>query len=310
METASSSDLLGLIGVVVLVLANAFFVAAEFSLVSVRRTRIAELVARGHPQARWVQRAMEDPDSVIAATQLGITLASLGLGWIGEPALSHLLEPLVALFPTGLQEGLSHGLAAGLAFGVITFLHVVIGELSPKSIALQNPERTSLAVARPTIWLEWIFKPGIWLLNGAGNLLLRVIGIHPAAGHQQVHSVAELKMIVADSAESGVVADEAEDMVHAIFDLGDTLVRQVMLPRTEIVAVPAEATVEELVRVAARHAFTKFPVYEGSLDHVLGVVHIRDVLPALEGRLGVTKRARELMREAFSSPSRPASATC
>jgi CBS domain containing-hemolysin-like protein len=296
------SDLLALVGVFVLVLANAFFVAAEFSLVSVRRTRIAELAARGNPAARWAERALRDPDRVIAATQLGITLASLGLGWIGEPALSRFILPLVELVPVDIQTTVSHGISAGIAFALITFLHVVIGELAPKSIALQHPEKTSLAVARPTLWTQWIFHPAIWLLNGTGAALLRLLGFRAPAGHERVHSVAELKMIVRDSAARGVVGDEAEDMLHAIFDLGDTVVRQVMLPRTEVVAVPADATLEDLVRVAARSPFTKFPVFEGGLDHILGVVHLRDLLPALEGKAATGKRARDLMREAIFIP--------
>ncbi len=176
MEDSLSTALLQLLVVVLLVGANGFFVAAEFSLVSVRRTRIAELVASGNASAVAVQKAISNPDRVIAATQLGITLASLGLGWIGEPALSHWLYPLVQLFPGDLQSDVSHSIAAGFSFAIITFLHVVVGELAPKSIALQDPERTSLVVARPTLWTEWVFKPVIMLLNGTGNALLKISG--------------------------------------------------------------------------------------------------------------------------------------
>jgi len=269
-------DLLKLAGVVVLVLANGFFVSAEFALVSIRRTRVAELVAQGNSAASWVQRAVNDPDRFIAATQLGITLASLGLGWIGEPALAHLIQPVVDLFPAAVQSGVAHSLSAALAFAVITFLHVVIGELAPKSIALQSTERVALIVARPTVWTEWIFKPAIWLLNGAGNTLLRVAGVKPAAGHELVHSVNELKMLVTASAEGGVVELDEEEMLHAVFDFSDTLVRQVMVPRTEMVAVPAEATLESLKDIAIQNPYTKLPVYQDSLDHVLGVVHLKD----------------------------------
>ena len=199
MEGSLTLDLLGLVAVVILVLLNGFFVAAEFSLVSVRQTRIAELVEKGHTSAEAVQEALKNPDRVIAATQLGITLASLGLGWIGEPALSHFIEPILNLFPIEMRPGLSHSISAGLAFGIITFLHVVVGELAPKSIALQNPERTSLVIARPTLWSERIFKPFIWALNGAGNTLLRWVGVRPASGHELIHSVEELKMIVTAS---------------------------------------------------------------------------------------------------------------
>lgn len=288
--------ILKLVAVILLVLANGFFVAAEFALVSVRRTRVRELVARGNRSAKWVQLAIEDPDRVIAATQLGITLASLGLGWIGEPALSDLLAPLIALLPSSIQSNVSHSLSAGLAFAIITFLHVVVGELAPKSVALQNPERTSLAVARPTIWTERIFKPAIWVLNGAGNALLKLFGVEPASGHELVHSVEELKMLVAASAESGIVGTNEREMVRAVFDFGDIFVRQVMVPRTEVVAVPVDHHIQGLAEVFAHHPFTKVPVYEGDLDHVVGVVHIKDVLREIQAPDMATKTARDIMR--------------
>lgn len=295
-------DLLRLVAVVLLVLANAFFVAAEFALVGVRRTRIAELVAKGNISARSVQRAIADPDRFIAATQLGITLASLGLGWIGEPALSHFIEPLINLFPVSIESELSHSLSAGLAFALITFLHVVIGELAPKSVALQNPERTSLLVARPTLWVEWIFRPAIWVLNGAGNALLRIFKVMPASGHELVHSVEELKMLVSASAGSGVVEDEAEEMLRAVFDFGETLVRLVMIPRTEMIAVSADSSLEETLQTAIEHQYTKLPVYGGSLDQILGVVNLKDLLNSMHGEQAETKTARDLMREAIFIP--------
>jgi putative hemolysin len=295
-------DLLKLVAVALLVLANAFFVAAEFALVGVRRTRIAELIAKGDIAARSVEKAIRDPDRFIAATQLGITLASLGLGWIGEPALSHLLEPLINLFPTSIKSGLSHSLSAGLAFALITFLHVVIGELAPKSVALQNPERTSLIVARPTLLVEWIFRPVIWLLNGSGNALLKLFKIQPASGHELVHSVEELKMLVSASAGSGVVEGEAEEMLHAIFDFGETLVRLVMIPRTEMIAIPADSSLEETLHVAIEEQYTKLPVYGESLDQILGVVNLKDLLGAIYGERIEAKTARDLMREAIFIP--------
>lgn len=296
------TDSLRLVAVALLVLANGFFVASEFALVSVRKTRIYELVSQGDRAAQWVARAIEDPDSVIAATQLGITLSSLGLGWIGEPALAHLLEPIVALVPEGARSGLSHTLSAGIAFAAITFLHVVVGELAPKSIALQHPESTSLVVARPTIWAEWIFKPAILVLNGAGNALLRLVGNQPASGHEMVHSVEELKMIVSASAEGGVVEGEEEEILRAVFDFGDTLVRQVMVPRTEVVAVAADSTLDELIDLVGEQPYTKLPVYEDRMDHVIGIVHVKDVLRALQRNPDSNLRARELMREAVFVP--------
>jgi CBS domain containing-hemolysin-like protein len=295
-------DLIGLGAVIVLVLANAFFVAAEFSLVSVRRTRIAELAARGNTSAEAVQRAIHNPDRIIAATQLGITLASLGLGWIGEPAVSHLIYPIVTLFPGDIRTEVSHTISAVIAFSLITFLHVVAGELAPKSIALQDPERTSLVVARPTLFTARLFKPAIWLLNGAGNALLRLIRIKPASGHELVHSVEELKMLVAASAESGVVEADEREMLHAVFDFGEMVVRQVMIPRMEIVAVEADMTLQEIITLVTKSTYTKFPVYEDNLDQILGIVHIKDLLNALQGTDCDTCVARDFVRDAIFVP--------
>lgn len=302
MDSSPVSVILRILALLLLVLANGFFVAAEFALVSVRRTRIAELVAKGNRSARWVQKAIDDPDSVIAATQLGITLASLGLGWIGEPVLAQLLEPIVTLLPDSIRSTVSHGLSAGLAFAVITFLHVVIGELAPKSVALQNPERVSLLVAQPTIWIERLFKPFIWVLNGAGNALLRLFKVQPAAGHEMLHSVTELKMLVRASAEGGVVKFSEEEMLRAIFDFRDTFVRQVMVPRTEMVAVPTDLTAEKLITVFTQNPYTKVPVYESDLDQILGIVYLKDVLGETHTKSKTTKIANELMRPAIFVP--------
>jgi CBS domain containing-hemolysin-like protein len=295
-------DILRLLAVALLVSANGFFVAAEFALVSVRRTRVVELLEQGNPSARWVQKAIDDPDRFIAATQLGITLASLGLGWIGEPALGNLIRPLIELFPAEIEEQVSHSISAGLSFAIITFLHVVVGELAPKSIALQNAERTSLVVARPTVWTERIFKPFIWALNGTGNALLRWAGVQPASGHELVHSVEELKMLVSASAESGVVQDGAEEMLHAIFDFGQTLVRHVMVPRTEMVAVPKDIDLESLLELATEQPYSKFPVYSDSLDQILGIVHLKDLLQASTLPVKAPDTAEGIMREAIFVP--------
>jgi putative hemolysin len=295
-------DLLGLVAVVFLVLLNGFFVAAEFSLVSVRQTRITELVEQGNASAMEVQEALENPDRVIAATQLGITLASLGLGWIGEPALSHILEPLIDLFPVELRPGLSHSISAGIAFAIITFLHVVVGELAPKSIALQNPEGTSLVIARPTLWSERIFKPFIWALNGTGNALLRLFGVHPASGHELVHSVEELKMLVTASTEGGVVAEQESELLHAIFEFGDLLVRQVMIPRTEITAVEADLPLTEIIPLISESTYTKFPVYDDDLDNILGIIHVKDLLRMMQDPDWQESTARALVRDPMYVP--------
>lgn len=295
-------DYLGVVSIFVLVLANGLFVAAEFSMVSVRRTRITELVARGEVGAEAVQKAIENPDRVIAATQLGITLSSLALGWVGEPALSHLIYPVLNLFPNAIRPELSHSLSAAFSFAVITFLHVVVGELAPKSIALQDPERTSLFVARPTLIAEQIFKPAIWLLNGAGNILLRMVGIQPASGHQLVHSIDELKMLVTASAESGVVEVEESEMLHAVFDFGELVVRQVMIPRTEVIAVDADTPLGDIIGLVTHSTYTKFPVYEESLDQIVGIVHVKDLLHAMQRSDCKDCTARTFAREPLFVP--------
>ncbi len=303
MESTLTSDLLRLVGVVILVLANGFFVAAEFSLVSVRRTRIEELVRQGTPGSASVKRALEDPDRFIAATQLGITIASLGLGWLGEPALSHFIEPVLGLLPAAWVGTASHTISAGLAFAVITFLHVVVGELMPKSIALQRPEATALVVARPTLWTELLFKPAIIALNGTGNFLLRVIGMRASSGHEMVHSVEELKMLVQASGAGGVLEVSERDMLDNVFDFGDLTTHEVMVPRTEMIAVPADAPLEDLIQLAIKHPHTKYPVYEGDLDHILGIANVKDLVRVQHGeRRAATVRG--LMREAHVVPDK------
>lgn len=295
-------DILKLGAVLLFILANGFFVAAEFSLISVRSTRVAELITQGNRGARWVQRAIDNPDKVIAATQLGITISSLALGWVGEPALAHIIRPIVDWLPISIRAGAAHSISAAIAFILITFLHVVVGELAPKSIALQNPEATSLVVSRPTLWTESIFKPAIWLLNGAGQLLLRVFGVKLASGHQITHSVEELKMLVTASTEGGVVEEDEREMLHAIFDIGDLLVRQVMVPRTEIVAVEADTRLKEVVDIAIKSLYTKFPVYEDNLDQIVGVLHIKEVLRMMNDLDNEECTARQLAREPFFVP--------
>jgi CBS domain containing-hemolysin-like protein len=290
-------DLLKLLAVIGLVFANGFFVAAEFSLVSVRRTRVDELVAQGNATARVVRRAIDDPDRFIAATQLGITVASLGLGWIGEPAVAHLIEPLLAWLPGGRPDVTATAIAAAIAFALITFLHVVLGELAPKSVALQYPEETAFAVAGPTVFVENLFRPMIWLLNGTGNLILRTVGLPAPSGHQRVHSVEELKMLVTASEKGGVLEAGEKEMIHRAFEFGERQVHETMIPRTDVVGVEAQATVGDLLGVFGRSSHARFPVYEDNLDNIVGVVAIKDVLKAIADHgFDLARPVRDLAR--------------
>jgi len=294
---------LGIVIVFVLVLINGFFVAAEFSLVSVRKTRVEELVAHGNRRAKAAQRAIHDPDRFIAATQLGITLASLGLGWVGEPALAHLIEPLLKWLPGEIGGVAAHITAGGvIAFLLITGMHVVIGELMPKSIALQNPERTALTVAQPTLWAEQIFRPFIWLLNGTGNFLLRLLGLRRASGHENLHSVEELKMLVDASQQGGVIERDEREMIHAVFDFGELTARQVMIPRTEMITLDVTTPFGKMIDRVAQHHFTKYPVHENDLDHIVGILHVEDLVSVMRQPIERRPTLRDLMREPLFVP--------
>lgn len=265
-----------------LIFANAFFVAAEFALVSVRKTRIEELVAQGNATAKTVRHVIHDPDRFIAATQLGITIASLALGWIGEPAVAHLIEPLFGFIPGSLvSQATSGAIATVLAFAFITFLHVVIGELAPKSIALGSPEQAALVVAPPMVIFENVFRPAIWALNGAGNGLLRLVGLNRPTGHQLVHSVEELKMLMTASSAGGELEPVEREFAQRALDFADTQASEVMIPRTAIRAVEDNATIQDFLMLFSTVSHSRFPVYTDSLDNIIGFVWVKDILRAL-----------------------------
>jgi CBS domain containing-hemolysin-like protein len=296
-----SQVLLGLLAIMTLVLANGFFVAAEFALVTVRKTRIDQLIAEGSATARVVRRALGDPDSYIAATQLGITMTSLGLGWIGEPALAVVLEPgLAAVVGDRMAAATSHSIAFTIAFAIITALHIVLGELAPKTVALQHPERTSLIVARPTELFMRVFWPFISLLNGMGRTVVQAFGLRGPSGHSLVHSEEELKMLVTASQEAGIIEEDEEQMLHRVFGFADLTAGQVMVPRTEMVAVADDAPMEFVLQAVARGAHDRYPVYRKDLDNIVGVLHLADLVPVL-ARGGPVDVAA-LAREAYTVP--------
>ena len=263
-----------------LVLANGFFVAAEFALVSVRKTRIDQLAAEGSASAVVVKNALRDLDRYIAATQVGITIASLILGGYGEPALFSILAPLFVM--AGLPaEGTTFtaGLVAvGLAYFIMTALHVIVGELMPKSIALQQPERVSLLVGRPMTWTAKLFTPLIWMLNGTGNFLLRRLGLHASEGHAQVHSPEELDLLFAQSHDAGELTKTEFEILHRVVRFSDLTAREIMVPRVEMKALPVSMTRAELVDYISGEPHTRVAVYHGSLDEIVGIAHLKDLL--------------------------------
>jgi CBS domain containing-hemolysin-like protein len=280
-----SHFLFGLLGIGALVFANGFFVAAEFAMVTVRKTRVDQLIAEGNRTARVVRRALGDPDSYIAATQLGITMTSLGLGWIGEPALASAFEPAFAFLGSEAAATTAHSVAVAVAFGIITALHIVFGELAPKTVALQHPERTSLIVARPLELFKRMFWPFIALLNGMGRAVVHSVGLRAPSGHSLVHSEEELKMLVTASQEAGVIEEDEEQMLHRVFGFADLTAGQVMVPRTEMIALPITATPEQLVEAIEQGGHDRFPIYRRDLDDIVGVLQLSDlVLANLRGR--------------------------
>ena len=295
------SIVLRLLAVFGLVAVNAFFVAAEFALVSARATRIRELAAAGDRRALSVERAQADLDRAISGTQLGITLASLGLGWIGEPAVARTIQPLLGAFSITSPVAL-HTVAVALAFGIITYLHIVLGELAPKTVALVRPETVSRFVAPPLNAFNRLVSPGIWLLNGSSSLFLRLIGLHSRTGAERVHSPEEIEMLVHQSLREGVVEEDEQAMIQGVFELTRTVAREVMTPRPDIVGVPADATIEDLLVVAAESGFSRLPVYQESIDRIVGVVVIKDLLPWIVDRSRTAPSAREMMREALFVP--------
>lgn len=286
--------------VILLVLLNGYFVASEFSLVAIRKTRIDELVKKGNVTAKLVQKALIDLDSFISATQLGITLSSLGLGWIGEPAIAHFIEPYFTFLPKNAAFLTAHTVSVIIAFTIITFLHIVLGELAPKTIALQRAEITSMFIIAPLTVFTKIFSPFIWILNGAGSMVLKLFGFTAPTGHQLVHSEEEIRMILAQSAQGGVIPKKEVEMLYSVFRLGDIPVKQIMVPRTDIVAFNVSTYLKEIIKQVKLHPHSRFPVYEHSIDTVIGFVHIKDIYSEVlkskkEKRLSETKLVRIIM---------------
>ncbi|MGY2894492.1 CBS domain containing-hemolysin-like protein [Deinococcus sp. UYEF24] len=293
------NDLLGLAALVVLVLLNGFFVAAEFSLVSVRRTRIDQLADEGNTAAQAAQRALRNLDLVIAATQLGITMASLGIGFIAEPAIEHLVSPL--LRGVGIDsEKTIHAIGFGIAFAISTVLHIVFGELAPKSLALQRSEQVAMAVTRPLLIFATVFRYVIIFLNFLGNSVVRLFGMRAVTGHHTAHSEEEIRMIVSASSQQGVLENDEKELLYNVFDLSDTMVRSIMTPRVDMIVIDGASPLRRLLALHGEHGYSRVPVYHDTPDNIVGVAHTIDVLRHLEDLDQMT--IAELMRPTFYIP--------
>jgi CBS domain containing-hemolysin-like protein len=295
------STTLGLLTVVFLVLANGFFVATEFAIVAVRRSRLEQLAAEGHPSANAAKNVVEHLDAYIAACQLGITMASLALGWVGEPALAHLIEPPLEQLVGQFAPTAAHGVAVGISFAIITALHIVIGELAPKGLALQKPEETTLWIARPIRLFYVLFRWPITALNTVGNSVLKLAGLDPAAGHEMVHSVEELRILVTASQQAGTVEASEARIASRAFEFGELTAGELMTPRTEVEGIPATATLDDMLAAAASTTHSRLVVFEESLDNVVGVLHVRDLFRVFD-RPAETVSARTVLRPVLTVP--------
>jgi len=274
-----------------LILMNAFFVAAEYGLVTSRRTRIMELEHEGNRRARAVLRITANPPRFISAMQLGVTVSSLAIGALGEQVLAHKLDAVMASV-----------LAVIVALLIVTYLHVVIGELVPKGIALGYPERTALAVSGPVHWFFLTFRPLIWLLQESTTLILRALGLEPPGAEHQAHSEAELRMLLSSSAEQGEIEHGEQEMLYKVFDFADKEVSAVMVSRPEVVAISIALPVPEALQAVLDSPYTRYPVYRESLDDIVGVLHIRDLIVAMHDQGIAAVKMEELVRPAYMVP--------
>jgi len=280
-----------LVAVGVLILLNAFFVAAEYGLVTARRTRIVELHHQGNRRARDVLRITSDPPRFIAAMQLGVTLTSLGIGALGEQALAHALDDVIATL-----------LAVLLAYLILTFLHVVIGELVPKGIALGHSEGTALFVSAPVRLFFTITGPLVWFLERSTEIVLRWLGLQPPGADDDVLSEAELRMLVSQSTKGGEIEQQEQEMLYKVFDFADKEASDVMVPRPEVVALSIDLPPEQCLEAVMDSPYTRYPVYRESLDNVVGILHVRDLFRALRD-LGMHEvKVEDLVRPAHIVP--------
>jgi len=266
-----------LISVPVFVVLNAFFVAAEFALVSVRWTRVEQLVTDGKWGARTLRHAVEHLDDSLAAAQLGITFTSLALGWIGEPVIAHLLEPLFARVPGPWGIAVTHGVAIGLAFLLITYLHVVLGEQVPKVLAIDRAEDVGLFVAGPIVAFARIARPFISVIRNSSTGVMRSLRLPPLPPSKMVHSVDELRMLVEETREAGVIAEDQASYVRNVLQISDKPVREAMVSREKVVTIPLSATEDEVLATARVTAHTRMPVWEGNPDNIVGIVNTKDL---------------------------------
>ena len=268
-----------MVWVAILIAFTAFFVVSEFAIVKVRSSRIDQLIEEGNRNAPAAKKVISNLDEYLSACQLGITVTALGIGWLGESAVAALLKPL--LLQVNLPESTSLFLSVAIAFLIITFLHVVVGELAPKTLAIQKAELVTMIVARPTIWFYKLMYPFIWLLNGSAQLLVRSFGLKSVSEHDLAHSEEELRIILSESLKSGEINQSEFKYVNKIFAFDNRIAKEIMVPRTEIISMSQEDKIETFLDIVKEEKYTRYPIIDGDKDHVIGLVNLKEIMTGL-----------------------------
>jgi len=267
-------SMLKLLAVAVLIILTAFFVASEFAIVKVRKTRVEAKAAEGNKKAKNSLRVLNNLDYYLSACQLGITITALGLGWLGEPTLVVLLDPLIGSF--NLPSGITHTISFAISFFIITFLHVVLGELAPKTVAIQKAEAITLLLARPLMLYSKLMYPLIWLLNGSANILVRLFGFQTANESEEVHSEDELRHILTQSYQKGEINRSEYTYVDRIFEFDNRTAKEIMIPRTEMAVIDVNHSIKHVLREMKQERYTRYPVVDGDKDQVIGIIHMKE----------------------------------
>ncbi|GHH98590.1 membrane protein [Neobacillus kokaensis] len=272
--------------IAILIALTAFFVASEFAIVKIRSSRIDQLIEEGNSKAVSAKRVISNLDEYLSACQLGITITALGLGWIGEATIEHLLGPVFR--ELNIPDNAVKILSISIAFATITFLHVVVGELAPKTLAIQKAEWISLNLSRPLILFYKIMYPAIWVLNGSARVVSRLFGLKPVSENEIAHTEEELRIILSESYKSGEINQSEFKYVNKIFDFDDRIAKEIMVPRTEIVSLSKDDTIETLLEVIREEKFTRYPIIDGDKDHIIGLINIKEVMTDLIGNGNLT----------------------
>lgn len=296
-------EIVNLLLVAILILMTAFFVATEFAIVKIRTTRIDYLIESGNKKAVHVKKILDNLDGYLSACQLGITVTALGLGWLGEPTVMRLLSPIFD--ELGLNATISSVLSFAIAFFTITFLHVVIGELAPKTIAIQKAEEITFLLAKPLIWFYKLMYPFIWLLNGSARQFIRLFGFQPIAEHEVAHSEEELRLIVSESYKSGEINQSEMTYVNNVFEFDERLAKEIMVPRTEMICFYKEDSFEKNIEVVYEGQFTRYPVADGDKDNIVGLINIKEIFTERFDRkkpLSIDKYIRPIIHVSEATP--------